>query len=128
MKRKVINDTVKINGYYIQEFNKGFLGEHSEGEKMLKKMGLTTSTIPFSTVIFLQNKRIFWADSQGNRASISFKTKPDQLECFGTYLGKRKSLRIFREWNNYEDPDMIARLESETIGELCMKCIYENMT
>lgn len=127
MKRKAINDKVKINGYYIQEFNKGFFGEHREGEKMLKKMGLASDTIPFSTVIFLQNKRIFWTDSQGNRASISFKMKSDQLECFGTYLGKRKSLRLFREWNNYEDPDMIARLESETIGELCMKCIYENM-
>lgn len=127
MKRKEINDQVKINGYHIQEFNKGFFGEHGEGKTMLKKMGLSPETIPFSSVIFLQNKRAFWKDTQGNRATISFKLKPDQLECFGTYLGKRKSLRLFREWNNYEDPDMIARLESETIGELCMKCIYENM-
>lgn len=128
MKKKEINDQVKVNGYHIQEFNKGFLGENGEGKKMLKRMGLSTEIIPFSTVIFLQNKRAFWKDNQGNRATISFKMKPDQLECFGTYLGKRKSLRLFREWNNYEDPDMIARLESETIGELCMKCIYENMT
>ncbi|MCM1140199.1 MAG: hypothetical protein NC453_16660 [Muribaculum sp.] len=127
MKRKVINDKVKINGYYIQEFNKGFLGEHKEGNKMLKIMGLQLDSIPFSTAIFLQNKRIFWTDKHGNRATISFKMKPDQLECQGTYLGKKKSLRLFREWNNYEDPDMIARLESETIGELCMKCIYENI-
>ncbi|WP_289700524.1 hypothetical protein [Duncaniella muris] len=128
MKRKVINDQVKIKGFLIQEFNKGFFGENGEGRKMLKKMGLPIDTIPFSTVMFLQSKRIFWTDHQGNRATISFKMKPYQLECFGTYLGKRKSLRIFREWNNYEDPDMIARLESETIGELCMKCIYENLT
>ena len=94
---------------------------------MLQKMGLDPAVIPFSTAIFLQNKRIFWKDNQGNRATISFKLKPDQLECFGTYLGKRRLHRIFREWNNYEDPDMIARLESDTIGELCMKCIYENM-
>lgn len=127
MKRKAINDTVKVNGYYIREFNKGFLGEHKEGERMLQKMGLDPAVIPFSTAIFLQNKRIFWKDNQGNRATISFKLKPDQLECFGTYLGKRRLHRIFREWNNYEDPDMIARLESDTIGELCMKCIYENM-
>lgn len=128
MKRKVINDKVKVNGFYIQDFNKGFFGEHKEGERMLRKMGLEPTTIPFSTAILLQNKRIFWTDSQGNRATISFKLKPDQLECFGTYLKKRRSLRLFREWNNYEDPDMIARLESETIGELCMKCIYDNMT
>ncbi len=128
MKRKVINDKVKVNGFYIQDFNKGFFGEHKEGERMLRKMGLEPTAIPFSTAILLQNKRIFWTDSQGNRATISFKLKPDQLECFGTYLKKRRSLRLFREWNNYEDPDMIARLESETIGELCMKCIYDNMT
>lgn len=127
MKRKVINDKVKINGYYIQEFNKGFLGEHKEGNKMLRIMGLTPDVVPFSTVVFLRNKRIFWTDCNGNRATVSFKMKPDQLECLGTYLGKRKFLRLFREWNNYEDPDMIARLESETIGELCMKCIYENI-
>lgn len=128
MKRKVINDKVKINGFYIQDFNRGFLGEHKEGKKMLKSMGLNPEIIPFSTVIFLQNHKIFWTDVNGNRASISFKIKPDQLECFGNYLNKRKSFRLFREWNNYEDPDMIARLESETIGELCMKCIYEIMT
>lgn len=127
MKRKVINDQIKVNGFYIQEFNKGFFGENGEGKKMLKRMGLISEVIPFSTAIFLQSKRVFWVDNQGNRATISFKLKPDQLECFGTYRGKRKSLRIFREWNNYEDPDMIARLESETIGELCMKCLYENM-
>lgn len=128
MKRKVINDTVKINGYYIQEFNKGFFGESKEGEKLLKVMGLASDVIPFSTATFFQNNRIFWTDSQGNRATISFKRKPDLLECHGTYLGKRKTLRLFREWNNYEDPDMIARLESESIGELCMKCITEIIT
>lgn len=128
MKRKVVNDQARINGYYIQDFNRGFFGENGEGKKMLKKMGLMPECIPFSTVIFLQNQRTFWTDGNGNKVTISFKMKPDQLECFGTYLGKRKSQRLFREWNNYEDPDMIARLESETIGELCMKCIYENLT
>lgn len=127
MKRKITNDKIKINGYYIHEFNKGFFGEHKEGNKMLKKMGLPLDRIPFSTAMFLKNKRIFWTDKRGNKATISFKMRPDQMECFGTYLGKRRSLRLFREWNNYEDPDMIARLESETIGELCMKCIYENL-
>ncbi len=51
MKRKAINDTIRVNGYYIQDFNKGFLGEHREGEKMLKKMGLQPTTIPFSTAM-----------------------------------------------------------------------------
>lgn len=128
MKKKQTNDSTRVKGFYINELIRGFFGEQNEGKVMLQKMGLSPDAVPFSVAIFLQNQRIFWFDKDGNRVTISFKLKPHQLECFGTYLGKRKSLRIFREWNNYEDPDMIARLESETIGELCMKCIYENLT
>lgn len=40
---------------------------------------------------------------------------------------KEKTIRIFREWGWHEDPEVIARLESEAIGDLCMKCIYENL-
>lgn len=127
MKRKVINEELKINGYYILDFNKGFLGENKEGYKMLEIMGLDPQIIPFSTAMFLQNRRVRWSDVNGHSATISFHVKPEQIECYGTYLGKRKFLRVFREWSNYEDPDMIARLESETIGELCMKCIFENI-
>lgn len=128
MKRKTINHKAKINGYYINEFNQGFLGENHEGEKMLKYMGLSINNIPFSAAMFLQTQHIFWRDREGNKASISYRLKPDQIECFGNYLGKYRSYRLFREWNAYEDPEMIAKLESETIGELCMKCIYDNIT
>lgn len=128
MKKRKTDSDFKINGYYIQEFNQGFFGEHHEGQKMLKIMGLPTNAIPFSTAKFLQNKRTFWIDNQGNRAYISYRLKTGQLECSGNYLGKKKSLRLFKEWNAYEDMDMIAKLESEAIGELCMKCIYDNIT
>lgn len=127
MKRKETDDRIKISGYYINEFTRGFLGEQNEGNKMLKQMGLPINEIPFSVAIFLQNKRIRWKDSEGNVAAISFKLKPNQMECFGSYLGQKKSIRVFREWGSHEDLEVIAKLESEAIGDLCMKCIYENL-
>lgn len=127
MKKKQTNDSNRVKGFYINELIRGFFGEQNEGKMMLQKMGLSPDTVPFSVAIFLQNQRIFWFDKDGNRVTISFKLKPHQLECFGTYLKKRKSIRLFREWGNHEDPEVIARLESEAIGDCCMRCIYENL-
>lgn len=104
------------------------MGEHDEGKQMLNIMGLPSDAVPFSVAAFLQNKRAVWSDGKGNKATISFQIKANQMECFGTYLKRRKSLRLFLEWDSDEDPEKIARLESEAIGELCMKCIYENLT
>ncbi len=127
MKKKQTNDSTRVKGFYINEFIRGFFGEQNEGKAMLQKMGLSPDAVPFSVAVFLQNQRIFWLDKNCNRATISFKLKPNQLECFGTYLKKRKSVRLFREWGSHEDPEVIARLESEAIGDCCMKCIYENL-
>lgn len=127
MRKKETNNQTKVKGFYINELTRGFLGDQNEGQIMLKKMGLPIDTVPFSVAIFLQNQKIFWMDKNGNKATISFKLKPNQLECFGTYLKKRKSMRLFREWGNHEDPKVIARLESEAIGDCCMRCIYENL-
>lgn len=127
MKKRSTGDELKVNGYYINELIRGFFGDQDEGRTMLRLMGLPTNEIPFSVVTFLQNNRIFWKDSSGNKATISFKFKPNQMECFGTYLKKRKSIRMFLEWDSHEDAEKIARLESEAIGDLCMKCIYENL-
>lgn len=127
MRKKETNNQTKVKGFYINELTRGFLGDQNEGQIMLKKMGLPIDTVPFSVSIFLQNQKIFWMDKNGNKATISFKLKPNQLECFGTYLQKRKSMRLFREWGNHEDPEVIARLESEAIGDCCMRCIYENL-
>lgn len=127
MRKKETNNQTKVKGFYINELTRGFLGDQNEGQIMLKKMGLPIDTVPFSVSIFLQNQKIFWMDKNGNKATISFKLKPNQLECFGTYLKKKKSMRLFREWGNHEDPEVIARLESEAIGDCCMRCIYENL-
>ena len=127
MRKKQTNNSTRIKGFYINEIIRGFFGDHNEGKIMLQKMGLSPDAVPFSVAVFLQNQRIFWLDKNGNRATISFKLKHNQLECFGTYLKKRKSIRLFREWGSHEDPEVIARLESEAIGDCCMKCIYENL-
>lgn len=127
MKRKETNERVRISKYYITDCIRGFWGENNEGNLLLKQMKLPEDIIPFSIAIFLRKRRICWKDGDGNTASISFKVKPDQIECRGSYLGKRKSIRLFCEWGNHENQEMIARLESEAIGNLCMECIYENL-
>ena len=127
MKRKVTSSKLKIDGYYINEIIRGFLGDQDEGKKMLDIMGLPINEVPFSVATFIQNKRVFWKDVYGNKATISFKVKSNQLECFGTYKKKRKSYRVFLEWGTNEDHEKIARLESEAIGNLCMLCIYDNL-
>ncbi len=149
MKKKQTNDSTRVKGFYINELIRGFFGEQNEGKLMLEKMGLSPDTVPFSAAIFLQNRHIYWFDKDGNRVVISFKLKPNQLECFGTiiipkdpelykaelktnpkaekFYKKKKSIRLFREWGEYEDPDTIARLESGAIGDCCMRCIYENL-
>lgn len=127
MKRKATGDNLKVNGYYISDLVRGFYGEQDEGRQMLRLMGLPNNHLPFSVAAFLLNKKIFWKDSQGNKATISFRFKPNQMECFGTYKKKRKSIRMFLEWDSQEDPEKIARLESEAIGDLCMRCIFENL-
>lgn len=103
------------------------MGDKNEGKMMLRIMGLDINRTPFSVATFIQNRRIRWKDKHGNVAYISFKLKPNQLECFGSYRGKKKSIRLFREWGTHEDLETIARLESEAIGDCCMKCIYDNL-
>ncbi len=147
MKRKETTNLATVDGFYVKELIQGFFGEHNEGKTLLNKMGLSSGELPFSAVVFLRKRKIHWYDKLGHRAVISFKLKPNQLECFGTYLipktqeeyekdlkenpkagkyhQKQKSLRLFREWGNNEDPEVIARLESEAIGDCCMQCMYQ---
>ena len=127
MKKKRVDTQEKVNGYYIRDVETGFWGDQGEGEFLLSYMGLNQNRIPFSTAQFLQNRRICWKDSDGNVATMSFKVKEDQIEFYGFYLGKKKSARMFREWGEYEDPEMVIRMESEAIGNLCMMCIFEKI-
>ena len=128
MKRKDIDKNTKVSGFYISELVRGFFGEQDEGKKMLALMGLPSERIPFSAASFLLNKQARWADVAGNVAIISFKIHEDQIECFGSYMEQKKSHRMFTEWCMEDDDEMIVRLMSEAIGDLCMKCIYEIMT
>lgn len=128
MKKRIeIDDQLKVNGFYIKDVELGFFGEQDEGKVVLQAMGLPTDVLPFSAATFLQDRKIRWKDSNGKVASMSFKVKDDQIEFFASYLGNRKSARMFREWGDYEEHDKIVHLESEAIGNLCMMCIYEKM-
>lgn len=128
MKKRLTDSRHKVCGYYINDFIRGFMGEHAEGKRMLEIMGLPSDAVPFSVATFFHHKRIYWRDKDGNRATVWVKFKPNQLECFGTYRNRKRSLRLFVEWDSVDDYEMVARLESEAIGELCMRCIYENLT
>ena len=147
MRKKITSNQIKVKDLYVNDFIRGFFGDQSEGKKMLHGMGLSQEHLPFSAAAFLQNKHTMWYDKFGNKMSISFKLKSDQIECFGTYMllkrhdeylkelqtnpkahrftQKKRSMRLFREWGVSEDAEKIARLESEAIGDCCMKCIYE---
>lgn len=125
MRRRHTANEVTLKGFYINEVAQGFWGEQNEGRKLLALMGLPDDVIPFSIATLIQNHKIYWKDALGNRASIGFKLKDDQIECYGSYLKRRKTLRVFREWGYNENKEKIARLESEAIGDLCMHCIYE---
>lgn len=127
MKRKQIQDEVKAGGLYITEFIRGFFGKNNEGNAMLENMGLSDEVVPFSVALFLQNGEIQWKDSDGMVAYITYRFKPGMLECYGAYKGKHKTSRLFLEWNHYEDKETITRLESEAIGDLCMRCILDNL-
>ena len=126
-KRAEVNDNLTVNGFYIKDVEQGFFGEQNEGKKVLQVMGLPDDVLPFSVAAFLQDKKIRWKDRNGKVASMSFKLKDDQIEFFGSYLGNRKSTRMFREWGDYEESEKISRLESEAIGNLCMMCIFEKL-
>lgn len=147
MKRKQTDNLLKVNGFFINDVIQGFFGEHNEGKIMLEEMGFKSNNLPFSAAVLLQKHQVFWIDNRGNKVIISYKLKPNQLECFGYYIipkseeaysaelktnpkadkfiRKKKSIRLFREWSVNEDPEIIARLESEAIGDCCMRCIYE---
>lgn len=147
MKRKQVNSLTKVNGFYVNDLIRGFFGEQDEGKAMLRMMDFSSDQLPFSAVVFLQKKKVFWTDNRGNKVIISFRLRSNQLECFGSYLipkseeeyraelrknpkadkfiRKKKSIRLFREWSIHEDPEVITRLESEAIGDCCMKCIYD---
>lgn len=107
------------------EIISGFFGDRGEGNEVLNRMGLPSDTLPFDIDDFISKRCASWLDADGLVAEVIFDITPIQIECFGFYKGEKKSMRVFREWGNDECPEMIQVLESEAIGDLCMRCLYE---
>lgn len=117
----------KVGGYYIRDATSGFWGEKGEGHIVLEAMGLPSDKIPFSMAFYLKNRHVQWKDTDGNLISISFCITEQRIEFFASYMGKRKTSVLFREWETYEDMNDIQHLESEAIGNMSMMCIYEKL-
>ena len=125
--RNNIDENATVNGFYLKEVAECFFGPQDEGKWLLQYQGLDFDKLPFSVATLIREGKASWKDPIGRVCTISFKLKDDQIEFFGTYLGRKKMMRIFREWGDYESKEKIARLESEAIGNMCMKCIYESI-
>ena len=127
MKKIRKNETAQSGGYYINNAIEGFWGENDEGGDMLEAMGLDRDRLPFSMAFYLKSRSVKWKDSDGKTVSLSFGVNDQKIEICGNYLGNRKVIVLYREWENYEDKDDIARLESEAIGYHSMRCIHDKM-
>lgn len=118
----------KINGFYIKDFITGFFSDMDGGGILLENMGLDADTIPFDVIDYLQYGYVEWNDKDGNIAKVSYTADEKQIECMGEYLGKPHSIRLDKISDD-ERVDMtkteVCRLESEALGELTMRVIFE---
>lgn len=130
---KIVNNRLRVDGFYIKDAINGFLdmGSETSGEEMLEQMGLPTDVVPFDMAEFLRNREIYWKDSLGRIAFISFKMTDDEIVCFGSYLGNKQFEYMNREWDDDWGPteslSYIAHTESSNILNSCMNCISEKM-
>ena len=117
----------KVNGYYIRDATKGFFGDKLEGNTVLKTMGLMEGVLPFSMAFYLKNRKVQWKDQSGNEVTMQFRITPQKIEFYVNYLHHRKTSVLFREWENYENKEDIAHMESEAIGYQSMMCLYDRL-
>ena len=117
----------KSGGYYIQRATSGFWGEQREGEQVLEAMGLNPNKLPFSMAFYLKKHKVQWRDKDDKLVCMSFCVTEYKMEFYASYNGMKKSMSLWREWETYEDKDDIRKLESEAIGNMSMKCLYEKM-
>ena len=123
-----IDKNLVIDGFYVKNVAGGFLGSSYNycGKKMLRLMGLPKEIIPFDIVDFIHSGETYWKDCDGNIAYISFKIKGDEITCFGSYLGRKKTVSFTHDLYNKRITQPI-RNSSQNMAESCMLCIYEYM-
>lgn len=108
-----------INGINVKEFVNGWWGEHGEGVELLRSLGLSPKSIPFSIEGLLVNGSSDFADSDGSVISVKLARYDTYYDFSCVYHGKRKTLRLYREWGS-ENLDVILRLESHSLGD-CLR-------
>lgn len=110
-----------INSIDVQQFCLGWWGEHNEGRDLLDELGLVNDIIPFNIEQFLQRLTTSFKDADGEAVSVCLKKHDTHFEFGCIYRGKRRAIRLYREWQG-ESLDSIIQLESYSIGE-CVRQI-----
>ncbi len=125
MKKRNATIKKKICGFIVDDVERGFFGDMDGGGILLENMGLNPNEVPFSIINYLETGKTEWPDKDGNLAKVSFRLTDEKIICTGKYLGEEQTIQLFREWESYEDKNMICKLESEALGELTMRVIFE---
>lgn len=117
----------KSGGYYIHRATTSFWGDNGECEQILEAMGLPTDKLPFSMAFYLKKHNVQWRDKDNKLACLSFCVTDYKMEFYASYNGMKRTAALWREWETYEDKDDIRKLESDAIGEMSMRCLYDKM-
>lgn len=112
-----------INGVLIRFFINGWWG-NEEGKNTLNLLQLNNDKIPFNITKFLKQGYTEFKDGTGNVVRLSFRRSETKMHFLCNYNGKRKGIRLFREWGT-TDVNMILQLESCAVGECTRNIILE---
>ena len=111
-----------VNGISVQHFISGWWGEHDEDKESIRELGLPLDEMPFDVERFLQRKTICFKDGYGEKISVCFKKHDTHFEFGCIYKDKKRSVRLYREWET-EALDTIIQLESWSIGDCTRRII-----
>ncbi len=111
-----------INGINVQQFAKGWWGEHAEGERLLEMLELPQYIIPFDVERFLKTQPVIIHCPNGEEAEVCFSKRDQFFEFTCSFKGKRRNMKLFREWET-ESLDMLLLFESYSVGECVRKIL-----
>lgn len=104
-----------VNGMIQEVFEKGWWGNHGEGEKFLREISLPTTVLPFDASAYLSSQSMtLWTPKY--EFITSFVKNDYRFEFYTLLNGKRFKQYLYREWET-EDLGLVIHLESYAVGE-----------